>query len=139
MRILARLLLKHQQHLYDFIRNVHRGDPIIEEFLQWGWTASVFLRRGLAEPVNLDAILPDEVEDKAYLLDEIEELVAFHRKKRGKVYQNTCRRYGGDVDADDPVVVDGDGESMPTLRPESVSLTSHFLRRPRQVAGRASS
>lgn len=37
MRIIARLLERHESALYDFIRNVHRGESLIEEFLQWFW------------------------------------------------------------------------------------------------------
>lgn len=70
----------------------------------------MFLRRGLAEPVDLDAVLPEDREDRLFFLEEVEELVAYHRRKRTKQYQNTCRRYAGDVDGDDPVIVEGDGE-----------------------------
>lgn len=81
-------------------------------------TASVFLRRGLAQPVDINAVMPEDSEDKAYFLEELEELVAHHKRKRTRQYQNTCRRYAGDVDGDDPVIVEGDGESLcwPYLR-----------------------
>lgn len=74
----------------------------------------MFLRRGLAEPVDLDAVMPaaEDADDRAYLLDEIEDLAAYQRQKRTKQYQNMCRRYAGDVDGDDPVIVEGDGESL---------------------------
>jgi hypothetical protein len=67
----------------------------------------VFLRRGLAEPVNLDAAVPHDHKEKLFLLDEVEDLADYHQKKRTKEYQNVCRRYAGDVDADDPVIVKG--------------------------------
>lgn len=37
VRIIARLLERHQHGLYDFLRSVHKGESIIEEFLQWFW------------------------------------------------------------------------------------------------------
>lgn len=86
-----------------------RADMVI--LLKLHRTASVFLRRGLAEPIDLEAVLPEDHEDRLYLLEEVEELVAFQRRKRTKQYQNTCRRYAGDVDGDDPVIVEGDGKS----------------------------
>ncbi|KAM0748676.1 hypothetical protein T439DRAFT_69984 [Meredithblackwellia eburnea MCA 4105] len=117
VRIIARLLARHQQPLYDFIHSVHKGETIIEEFLQWGWTASVFLRRGLAQTVDLDSLIPTDREDQSFLLDEIQDLVEYHRQKRLRQYQNVCRRYAGDVDADDPVVVEGDGRGKSQVEP----------------------
>ena len=37
VRIIARLLARHQQCLYSFLRDVHNGETIVEEFLQWCW------------------------------------------------------------------------------------------------------
>ncbi|KAM0791448.1 hypothetical protein ACM66B_005903 [Microbotryomycetes sp. NB124-2] len=117
VRIITRLLARHQQNLYDFVHNVHKRETIFEEFLQWFWTASVFLRRGLAEPVDLDAVLPADSEERAFLFDEVEELVDYQRKKRTRQYQNMCRRYAGDVDGDDPVIVEGDGHGRSRVEP----------------------
>ncbi|KAK4054402.1 hypothetical protein OIV83_000896 [Microbotryomycetes sp. JL201] len=117
VRIIARLLTRHEQYLYDFVHNVHRRETIFEEFLQWFWTASVFLRRGLAEPVDLDNVLPSDSEERDFLFDEVEELVEYQRKKRTRQYQNMCRRYAGDVDGDDPVIVEGDGHGRSRIEP----------------------
>ncbi|KDE07818.1 hypothetical protein MVLG_01913 [Microbotryum lychnidis-dioicae p1A1 Lamole] len=117
VRIFARLLGRHQQAFYDFIRSIHRGETIIEELLQWFWTASVFLRRGLAEPINLDEVLPEDHEEKMFFLYEVEDLVTYHRRKRAKQYQVMCRRFAGDVDADNPVIVEGDGKGKSKLEP----------------------
>ncbi|BGP48472.1 hypothetical protein JCM10450v2_004348 [Rhodotorula kratochvilovae] len=118
VRVIARLLQRHQQNLYSFLRSVHRGETIVEEFLQWAWTASVFLRRGLAQPIDLDELVPPERdEDKAYLLDELEDLVAFHRAKRLDAFEAACRRAAGDVDADDPILVEGDGKGRSRVEP----------------------
>ncbi|GAA5940374.1 hypothetical protein JCM3775_005071 [Rhodotorula graminis] len=120
VRVIARLLQRHQQNLYSFVRAVHRGETVIEEFLQWAWTASVFLRRGLAQPIDLDQLVPPEgegEEDKAYLLEELEDLVSFHRAKRLDAFQAACRRAAGDVDADDPILVEGDGKGRSQVEP----------------------
>ena len=145
MRVIARLLQRHQQNLYSFVRSVHRNETIVEEFLQWAWcartppssrswtasltlfslllasrTASVFLRRGLAQPIDLDELVPPEgeaEEDKAYLLEELEDLVSFHRAKRLDKFQAACRRAAGDVDADDPILVEGDGKGRSQVEP----------------------
>ncbi|GAA6051050.1 hypothetical protein JCM3770_005473 [Rhodotorula araucariae] len=118
VRVIARLLQRHQQNLYSFVRSVHRGETIVEEFLQWAWTASVFLRRGLAQPIDLDELVPPERDDdKAYLLDELEDLVAFHRAKRLDAFHAACRRAAGDVDADDPILVEGDGKGRSRVEP----------------------
>ncbi|GAA5950277.1 hypothetical protein JCM21900_001099 [Sporobolomyces salmonicolor] len=118
IRVLARLLGRHQQSLHTFLRSIHRNETIVEETLQWFWTASVFLRRGLAEPVKLDHVVPPDLpEEKAYLLDELEELTAYHTKKRFHAYQAACRRFAGDVDADDPILVEGDGKGKSQVEP----------------------
>ncbi|GAA5893441.1 hypothetical protein JCM8208_000800 [Rhodotorula glutinis] len=120
VRVIARLLQRHQQNLYSFVRSVHRSETIIEEFLQWAWTASVFLRRGLAQPIDLDELVPlegDGEEDKAYLLEELEDLVSYHRAKRLDTFQAACRRAAGDVDADDPILVEGDGKGRSQVDP----------------------
>jgi hypothetical protein len=60
------------------------------------------LRRGLAETVNVDTLLPPEgSEDRSYLQAELADLVKYHRKKRLRQYQNACRRIAGDVEADE--------------------------------------
>lgn len=59
-------------------------------------TASVFLRRGLAQTIDLDALIPQEPELQTYLFEEVQELVDYHHKKRLRQYQNVCRRYAGD-------------------------------------------
>ncbi|GAA5854395.1 hypothetical protein JCM8547_001807 [Rhodosporidiobolus lusitaniae] len=118
IRILARLLSRHQQTAYAFVRSCHRGETIVEEMLQWAWTASVFLRRGLAQPINLDDLLPpDHTDEKAYLLEELEDLVAYHRAKRTAQFEAAARRYAGDVDADDPILVEGDGKGKSRVEP----------------------
>ncbi|KAK4698373.1 hypothetical protein P7C70_g7905, partial [Phenoliferia sp. Uapishka_3] len=117
IRILGRLLARHQQALYTFVHSVHCGDNIVEEFLQWGWTASVFLRRGLAKTIDVDALLPHHVEDQASLCDELRALVDYHQKKRLLQLQVLCRRNAGDVDADDPIIVEGDGRGKSQVEP----------------------
>ncbi|GAA6016304.1 hypothetical protein JCM11491_006809 [Sporobolomyces phaffii] len=118
IRVLARLLSRHDQSLYTFVRSVHRKETIVEEFLQWLWTASVFLRRGLAEPVNIDEVVPpNQPDEKAYLLDELEELTAYHVDKRYHAFQSACRRLGGDVQEDDPILVEGDGRGKSRIEP----------------------
>ncbi|GAA5919480.1 hypothetical protein JCM6882_001062, partial [Rhodosporidiobolus microsporus] len=118
IRIIARLLARHQQQVYAFVRSVHRKETLIEEILQWAWTASVFLRRGLAQPVNLDDLLPpDHADEKSYLLEELEDLVGYHSKKRLAEFQASCRRYAGDLDADDPILVEGDGKGRSQVEP----------------------
>lgn len=139
IRVLARLLSRHDQSVYTFVRSVHRKETIVEEFLQWLWyvssflrrlmnrradlvrtlrTASVFLRRGLAEPVNIDEVVPpSQPDEKAYLLDELEELTAYHAEKRFHAFQSACRRLGGDVQEDDPILVEGDGRGKSRIEP----------------------
>ncbi|GAA5938828.1 uncharacterized protein JCM15063_004881 [Sporobolomyces koalae] len=120
IRVLARLLSRHDQSLYTFVRAVHRKETIVEEFLQWLWTASVFLRRGLAEPVNVDDLVPPhEQDEKAYLLDELEELTAYHHEKRYHELERSCRRFAGDVQEDDPILVEGDGKGKSRIEPIS--------------------
>ncbi|GAA5828807.1 hypothetical protein JCM11251_005881 [Rhodosporidiobolus azoricus] len=118
VRIIARLLARHQQRVYAFVRSVHRKETLVEEILQWAWTASIFLRRGLAQPINLDDLLPpDDADEKSYLLEELEDLVTYHTQKRLSEFQASCRRYAGDIDADDAILVEGDGKGRSQVEP----------------------
>lgn len=115
VRIIARLLDRHQQTLYAWIRSIHTQDSIIEEIFQWAWTAMMFLRRGLSEPVLLPQILPTTgIED---LKSELDDLVNWESLKRKLQYEHLCRRYSADVDGDDPVIVEGDGFGKSKLDP----------------------
>lgn len=117
VRILARLLARHEEWIYRFVRDVHLKETIVEEWLQWLWTLSAFLQRGMSQFVDLDELLPTDSEDRAYLFDEVEAVTEYHTKKRSRDYQNMCRRYAGDVDADDPVSVEGDGRGKSRVDP----------------------
>ncbi|GEM09860.1 PX domain containing protein [Rhodotorula toruloides] len=116
IRAIARLLERHQQNLYAYLHRVHRKETILEEFLQWAWTASVFLRRGLAQPIDLDDLVPpSSSEDRLFLLEELADLVSYQHDKRLHAFQAAARRYAGDVDADDPIIVEGDGKGRSRL------------------------
>ncbi|BGP32365.1 hypothetical protein JCM10296v2_004146 [Rhodotorula toruloides] len=116
IRAIARLLERHQQNLYTFLHRVHRKETIIEEFLQWAWTASVFLRRGLAQPIYLDDLVPPSAsEDRLFLLEELADLVSYQHDKRLHAFQAAARRHAGEVDADDPIIVEGDGKGRSRL------------------------
>lgn len=74
-------------------------------------TASVFLRRGLATPISLDDLLPPpHSEESSYLLDDLSALLSYHSSKRLSQFESSARRYAGDCDADDPILVEGDGK-----------------------------
>ncbi|EGF99633.1 uncharacterized protein MELLADRAFT_94195 [Melampsora larici-populina 98AG31] len=115
VRIIARLLDRHQQTLYAWIRSIHTHDSIFEEIFQWAWTAMMFLRRGLSEPVLLPQILPTTGNDA--LKSELDDLVHWESLKRKLQYEHLCRRYSSDVDGDDPVIVEGDGFGKSKLEP----------------------
>ncbi|KAG0145583.1 hypothetical protein CROQUDRAFT_78698 [Cronartium quercuum f. sp. fusiforme G11] len=115
VRIIARLLNRHQQALYTWIRAIHTQDPIIEEFFQWAWTAMMFLKRGLLEPVFLPQILPTTGLDD--FKEELENVVSWQKIKRKLQYEHLCRRYSADVDGDDPVIVEGDGYGKSKVEP----------------------
>ena len=93
VRILARLLARHTQSVYSFLHHVHREETLIEEFLQWIWTATVFLRRGLARTLDVDGLLPSDETERNDVLDEVDALTAYAKKKRARSYQLRCRRF----------------------------------------------
>ncbi|KAH9811370.1 hypothetical protein DFH28DRAFT_1131315 [Melampsora americana] len=115
VRIIARLLDRHQQTFYAWIRSIHTHDSIIEEIFQWAWTAMMFLRRGLSEPVLLSRIVPTTGIDP--IKGELDDLVHWESLKRKLQYEHLCRRYSADVDGDDPVIVEGDGFGKSKLEP----------------------
>ena len=71
----------------------------------------------MAETVDIDAIVPEDEDDKAFFFKELENLVEFHRQRRINQYQAMCRRYAGDVDGDDAILVDGDGRGKSRVEP----------------------
>ena len=135
VRILARLLARHTQPVYSFLHHVHREETLVEEFLQWIWTTTVFLRRGLARTLDIDGLLPSDETERTDVLDEVDALTAYAKKKRARAYQLMCRRFAvrgavtdreltllqGDIDGDDAIVVEGDGRGKSKVRPLLVS------------------
>lgn len=115
VRIIGRLLSKHQQSLYAWLHSIHTHDSIIEEFFQWAWTATMFLRRGLSQPILLPQILPKT--GLGALKQELDDLVDWESLKRKLQYEHLCRRYSADVDGDDPVIVEGDGFGKSKMEP----------------------
>lgn len=91
VRILARLLARHTQPVYSFLHHVHREETLVEEFLQWIWTTTVFLRRGLARTLDIDGLLPSDPTERNDVLDEVDQLTAYAKKKRARSYQLMCR------------------------------------------------
>ncbi|GAA5983269.1 hypothetical protein JCM10908_000220 [Rhodotorula pacifica] len=118
IRAIAKVLEQHQAAFYSFLHGVHKEETIVEEFLQWAWTAAIFLRRGLARPIDLDALVPPSRRaDKAALLSELERLVSYYRSKGKAEYETTVRCLAGEVDADDPILVEGDGRGRARTEP----------------------
>lgn len=68
-----------------------------------------FSRHGLEGTVTVDDIVPTTSQERSAFLDEMEDLVDFHYQKRSRQYQNLCRKFAGDIDGDDPIIVEGDG------------------------------
>jgi hypothetical protein len=128
VRMLARFLSRHQQGVYDFVRRVHNGETIIDELFQWAWTASIFVRRGLAESIDFDSLLEEAPASLVDLIGEISAVVEYHRKKRDVQYGSLCRRIGGDMDVDDPIIVQGDGRLTSFSRTvRQVTATNVFV------------
>ncbi|MBW0481062.1 hypothetical protein O181_020777 [Austropuccinia psidii MF-1] len=115
VRVLCRLLAKHQNNLYTWLHLIHRKDSIIEEFLQWLSTARDFFKRALVKPLLISEII-SEVDIKK-LETELDELIAWENEKRKRQYEQLCRRYSADVDGDDPVIVEGDGFGKSKIEP----------------------
>jgi hypothetical protein len=91
VRIISRLLAKYQSTWYSHIHQIHNQDTVVEEFFQWCWTAAIFVRRGMSETLDVDAIFPTNGEDKQFLIDEIEELSDYQKKKRTRDYEVMCK------------------------------------------------
>ncbi|KAI7944396.1 hypothetical protein MJO28_010091 [Puccinia striiformis f. sp. tritici] len=115
IRVLARLLTRHQNNLYGWLHQIHVHDSIIEDFFQWLSTAMEFLNEGLIQPILVSEIIPPE--DLEQLSDELEEIVQWEETKRKRQYEHLCRRYSADVDGDDPVIVEGDGFGRSKVEP----------------------
>ncbi|KAI9625604.1 hypothetical protein KEM48_010866 [Puccinia striiformis f. sp. tritici PST-130] len=58
IRVLARLLTRHQNNLYGWLHQIHVHDSIIEDFFQWLSTAMEFLNEGLIQPILVSEIIP---------------------------------------------------------------------------------
>jgi hypothetical protein len=73
-------------------------------------TVSAYLDRGLAEHIDLDSIVGSRNSSKASLVREVDNLTRYHKYIKSREYQNVAKRYTGEPDADDPCIVEGDGE-----------------------------
>lgn len=78
-------------------------------------SAMMFVRDKSPGSISLADLLPESDDGRRSVLEELEELVAYHRRKAVKMHSSLCRRFAGDVDGDDPVVVQGDGEPSLSL------------------------
>ncbi|SCZ97988.1 BZ3500_MvSof-1268-A1-R1_Chr3-3g06503 [Microbotryum saponariae] len=54
---------------------------------------------------------------RSYCNGSSRDLVTYHQRKRAKQNQVMCRKFAGDIDADDPVIVEGDGKGNSKLEP----------------------
>jgi len=115
IRVLGRLISRHQNNFYGWLHEIHAHDSIIEEFFQWLSTAMKFLKEGLLQPIMVSEIIPPG--DLDQLSDELDEIVEWEEKKRKRQYEQLCRRYSADVDGDDPVIVEGDGFGRSKVEP----------------------
>ncbi|KAA1117302.1 hypothetical protein PGT21_002879 [Puccinia graminis f. sp. tritici] len=115
IRVLARLLTRHQNNFYGWLHQIHTHDSIVEEFFEWLSRAINFLKEGLLEPILVSEIIPSGELDQ--LSEELDEIVEWEEAKRKRQYEQLCRRYSADVDGDDPVIVEGDGFGRSKVEP----------------------
>ncbi|KAA1099334.1 hypothetical protein PGT21_003790 [Puccinia graminis f. sp. tritici] len=115
IRVLARLLTRHQNNFYGWLHQIHTHDSIVEEFFEWLSRAINFLKEGLLEPILVSEIIPSGELDQ--LSEELDEMVEWEEAKRKRQYEQLCRRYSADVDGDDPVIVEGDGFGRSKVEP----------------------
>lgn len=83
---------------------------LVEQILQVFGKAMKFLRESTPVPLALSTLLPPTMDERRAVMEELEDLVSYQRRRAFKQYTSVCRIYNGDVDADDPIVVEGDGE-----------------------------
>ena len=117
---------RHQQAFYAFIRAVAQNDSAVEDMLSWLAASNDRLSELFERPVDLQDLLPSDETALQALMDELKEVVAYHERKRQRQYERACKRYAGEVDGDDPIVVQGD--SYGNARTEPIKEPS--LRKP---------
>lgn len=116
IRILSKLLAKHQQGFYNFFYRIHRQDSTIEEFFEWASKVILLLKNGFQKPIRLSELIPSSQVES--LTRELDELVEWEKLKRQRQYEQVCRRYSSvDVDGDDSVIVEGDGFGKSKVEP----------------------
>ncbi|KAI8459415.1 hypothetical protein BY996DRAFT_3865544 [Phakopsora pachyrhizi] len=122
IRVLSRLLEKHQSSVYQWFHSVHIRDPTMAEVFQWLKSVVDLLKKGLTEPIVVSEIF-SSVEDLGALEKELDSIVDWEEQKRKRKYEQVCRRYSADVDGDDAVIVEGDGFGKSKTEPLVEILT----------------
>ena len=135
VRIIAKLFARFQPALYTFLHKFHKSDSLIEELLHWFKDFTSLLRKEhFVEPINIFDVLPNEQDALKALLEELQDHVNWNREKRDLAYQRMCKRiscfnptratliklpgFGGDLDGDDAVVVQGDSFGKSSSEPQ---------------------
>ncbi|KAG2077394.1 hypothetical protein BDR04DRAFT_1148155 [Suillus decipiens] len=101
------LVGRHEQAFYSFVHKVHaNGKGLFESLMQWIEIFLTVVREGLGSPVSLEWLLPHGGQERANMMNEIDEVARYHYKLKiaheEKVRRRFTRAQGhDDADAED--------------------------------------
>lgn len=101
------LVGRHEQAFYSFVHKVHaNGKGLFENLMQWIEKFLTVVREGLGSPVSLEWLLPHGGQERANMVNEIDEVARYHYKLKiaheEKVRRRFTRAQGhNDADAED--------------------------------------
>ncbi|KAM0789993.1 hypothetical protein ACM66B_005323 [Microbotryomycetes sp. NB124-2] len=97
------LVARHEKRFYHFVHEVHsKGEGLFDNLMKWIELFINFVRDGLPTPVSLDYLLPVGGQERQEIMDEVDEIVEYHRKLKVAHHERMKKRMmkGQTTDAD---------------------------------------
>lgn len=87
------LVARHEKRFYHFVHEVHsKGEGLFDGLMKWIELFINFVRDGLPTPVSLDYLLPVGGKERQDVIDEVDEIVEYHRKLKVAHHERMRKR-----------------------------------------------
>lgn len=94
------LVQRHEQAFYSFVHNVHsKGQGLFDSLMAWIELFLSYAREGIAQPLDLEFILPHGGETRAKIMAEVDAVAQYHYKLKVAHEEKVRRRFDKGVPA----------------------------------------
>ncbi|ORY28587.1 hypothetical protein BCR39DRAFT_534242 [Naematelia encephala] len=88
------LVQRHEQSFYTFVHNVHaKGHGLFDSLMGWIELFLAYARDGLAQPVDLDFILPFAGPEREAIMAEVDAVAQYHYRLKVAHEEKVRRRF----------------------------------------------